>query len=363
MLRRVIAAGIVCGAVWALPSAGWAQIKESSTLVNNLRYTIGGQTFTQTVGANASVHVLDDANPNDLSEVGIDLTGELTPDGSFHYLNNAFCVSQCSVQIDTLIDFTLENIGSTTETIQFNSLVTPGHAAILKSTGSTILNFLFSIEESTSSTFGSVAQLYGAQGQNLDVTNPEIIFNEKSFYDLLPTRGVDNPDIAGGDFNVLNWGATDISVRVQNIAPGETRYLRYRTELLVQNFSSIPCSDLTDCTGVQIAFGDPRKTGGGSSGSGGSSFARMFGALLSDELSNEPIIGRTFEPYVVPLDFVPPGTTPDVPPPTPPVTYGRTFASAAAVPEPASWATMIAGFALLGVMLRRRSSALVALRA
>ena len=40
----------------------------------------------------------------------------------------------------------------------------------------------------------------------------------------------------------------------------------------------------------------------------------------------------------------------------PPLAFTYTIADAVAVPEPASWAMMLAGFGLVGAMMRRRAS-------
>lgn len=134
------------------------------------------------------------------------------------------------------------------------------------------------------------------------------------------------------------WDATHIVLPLNALLEqGDSRLIEYRTR--VTSYTRADCITPTTCLVAYSGFGDPIGRGGGASFAASlqdnmqmSSLGRGgFGAQSLDGPSG--ITGIVFSPQTfVPLELNPGG----------------------AVPEPATWTTLILGFGLLGAALRRR---------
>jgi hypothetical protein len=131
------------------------------------------------------------------------------------------------------------------------------------------------------------------------------------------------------------WDTTPVDLDLGwSLGAGQSQTLNYSTT--VSSFTRAGCitpatklTAATDCLVAFSGFGDPVGRGGGTT----------FAALSTFALAADPefIQKIVFDPVTVPFSF----------------TFG-------AVPEPATWMTMVLGFGLLGAALRRRRVATVA---
>jgi hypothetical protein len=144
-----------------------------------------------------------------------------------------------------------------------------------------------------------------------------------------------------GDMGAIGyaWDATPFSFLIPDewLDPGETRTITYISSVYVETFANVPDSIVT-MLGYS-AFGDPvgRPGGGGS-----------MAAALSAEAFAESIIPNV---EVGSFQFV-----------LPYFQDGRLYLppEGGVIPEPATWAMLIAGFGLVGQAMRRRRTALAA---
>jgi hypothetical protein len=262
---------------------------------------------------------------------------------NFSFLHNQYCVGKCTVFSMTTVTVSLQNLGDTAESMRFDSQITAGHLARQGINPDSTASFDFTVSQFTS---GVTHELYSANGI-ADSTKTEITTSDGVDFNGL-TRSSN-----GDAWNVLDWSATNLNLMLDAIPAGETSILTYSSTTRVATSAS-SCLDLTSCPGVQVAFGDPRNDGGSADLVAKGTRPLFAGSPLA------PVIGRLYSAAEVTTDIV----APDAPlPPTPrtlrPVTYGAPFVSQiAAVPEPASWMMMIAGFGIVGMGLRRRTSSL-----
>jgi len=318
-----------------------AQIVETATITNFYQYSFDQLDLGSEIGVTGSASVRKDHVTADglVSQFGLDLVGTLDG-GDFYFLHNLYCVGTCSVRSYTQIVFTLENIGTEAVNLRFDSLITPGHLGETGVDGASAGQFGFQVVQSGPT---GQSELYYASGST---GYGDIRIENATGLDF------NGHDRQGSDetWQTLDWSATNLNVMLNTINPGETHTLTYTSAVLVESFAD--CSNIANCLGgLQVAFGDPRTTG--------SIGSRMAGpAALS--ASGEPIIGRSYLPYESYARFVE-VTDPNNPPPLPgtpdaypPVDYTRLFSPATPLPEPASWAMMIAGFAAIGGSLRGR---------
>jgi hypothetical protein len=132
------------------------------------------------------------------------------------------------------------------------------------------------------------------------------------------------------------WDTTPVDLDLGwTLGSGQSQTLNYTTS--VSSFTRAGCitpstdkTPATDCLVAFSGFGDPVGRGGG---------IESFASLRSFAAAAEPqfIQKIVFNPVTVPFSF----------------TFG-------AVPEPATWMTMVVGFGLLGAALRRRRVAILA---
>lgn len=155
---------------------------------------------------------------------------------------------------------------------------------------------------------------------------------------------------SGTDFGAL-WDPTNILVDFgggSDLAPGESSTLTYETT--VSSYSLADCTGAGACLISYAAFGDPIGRGGGVTAS-----TAFLKTLLSSVSFDTPgLIRIVSPPEDDPLAFH--STNFGLP------TFHDgvlSFKPVSTVPEPASWAMMIGGLALVGRALRGRSRTLV----
>ena len=128
------------------------------------------------------------------------------------------------------------------------------------------------------------------------------------------------------------WDSTHIVLPLNALLEmGQSQVIEYRTT--VTSFTRADCINPTTCLVAYSGFGDPIGRGGGASFAaalGGFQMSSYGGGVSAFDIN--PITGIVFDPQeFVPFEFI-----------------------ANAVPEPATWTTLILGFGLLGAALRRR---------
>lgn len=125
------------------------------------------------------------------------------------------------------------------------------------------------------------------------------------------------------------WGETDIEIMLNQILEaGQSTSLYYRTTAYASTNTAC-LDDAVTCLVAYSGFGDPIGRGGGIS------LAAARGVRA--QLAYNPITGIVFDPQLID-----------------PFRVKSTVIGGGAVPEPATWMTMILGFGLLGAALRRR---------
>jgi len=326
-------------------SSPFSSLAISSTIDNSYVYSIGSgpqQSFSATGDVRLRLSSNEGGN---LSELGVDLTSRLDGD-SFYYLHNGYCVGTCFVSIVTTLTFTLTNTGADPLAVRWDSLITPGHLAQQGSNGSARYQFLV-IQDPDSTSQVHASAVGTTWGWNDEFSN-------------FPSAGLSGfqsaaySDPGAGHHNAwsfADWSATALNLDLLTIAGNSSTTLIYFSTVIME--STADCTDLSDCDGVQVAFGDPRNTG--------SIGGRMAGPSAFSA-SDEPLIGREFDVYTtkgkIDQMFVEQGA--ELPDPLPSVTIpgysGPSFRSpapAALVPEPASWALLVLGFGVVGWSLRR----------
>jgi hypothetical protein len=151
---------------------------------------------------------------------------------------------------------------------------------------------------------------------------------------------LDSPPISeNSDFLGYIWDTTDIDVIFpSDLAAGEQATLRYETIVETYSRSSCLSENTSSCLVSYASFGDPvSRRVGGTAGRGLGDSMKGFGSL-----TNETPSGIFFDEFA----FRAPVFNPE--------TGGLTFELIGRVPEPDSWALMIAGFGLVGASMRQR---------
>lgn len=339
-------AGAMSGALLATgaqaTSSPYPDLTISAVMQNSYEYSIGGGPM-QSAAPTGDVRLRVNSNVGgNLSEVGIDLTARLDGD-SFFYLHNGYCVGTCSIAMKTILTFTLANTGASPLDVRWDSLITPGHLGQVGSDGTGLFHFIL-VDGNDATGIGEVHQesrgeTFGWYDDFVLGETPLAGFRRDTY-----SEGVGHLNA----WSFADWSATGLNIDLLTIPGNSTTILTYHSSVSMANSSL--CTDLADCGGVQVAFGDPRNTG--------SVGGRMAGptAFLT---SAEPLIGRAFDVFTNEAQLF---VTPDTPLPVPPavlpaVTYGAPFSTPVpppAVPEPASWALLFLGFGAIGSMLRAR---------
>jgi len=321
-------------------TAAPAQIIETATITNFYSFGFDQPGDSIDVATSKTLRVGNVNAGGDVSELGMDLVSSLNG-GDFYFLHNLYCVGTCSVRSYTQISFTLQNVGTEAANLRFDSLITPGHLAQTGVDGQSVGNFSFQVRQFNE--HGNMNELYYAAGST-SYGVPDIETADGKLFSGYDLQGVEEA------WQALDWSASGLNVLLDPIAAGQTNTLVYTSLVTIEHYAT--CSDLANCSGIQVAFGDPRTTGSiGGRASGPSAFSG----------AGEPIIGRAFDSFASYVSFVdvtdpanPPLPARETPDPLPSVNYTSSFSSPPPLPEPASWAMMIAGFAAIGGNLRQR---------
>jgi len=314
----------------------------TSTMNNEYSYSFGGAT-PQVFTPSGDVRLRLDSNiDGNLSQIGVDFTSRLEGD-SFYYLHNGYCVGTCSVSMKTSLTFTLANEGDTAVSVRWDSLITPGHLAQQGSAGTARYQFLVlqgnNADGSSQSHYEAYGDTWGWYDQFSNTGDGLFGFVKDTY-----SEGVGHNNA----WSFADWSATALNLDLLTILPGETHTLLYYS-VITMAMSDL-CTDLSDCDGVQVAFGDPRNTG-------------SIGSRMAAFSAGEPLIGREFEVYTTEgkVDQMFVKSDAPLPDPLPVVTspgYSgpsfKTPALAAAVPEPGAWMMLLLGFGAMGGVLRSR---------
>ena len=347
-VRAVVLAGTVIGVAMTVPAR--AQVVESASILNSYSYTVGSLSGANSNAPGNVALFLSDKTGGYASDLGLGLTASLGQ-GSFSFLQNGFCVGACKAQLTTDVTFTLTNMSAAPVALRFDSLITPGHLGQSNFVGATNAqrgDFAFSVTQDST-------VLYSADGVNSRKPPKVETSDGKAFNNLLT-----DPNLPA--WNVVDWSATPLNINLLTIGAGQTSTFTYHSLLTVAT-TDATCLDTTQCLGYQVAFGDPRSAGAPTLAR--NSLVSTVQGFSTDPLpsfsaaaaaSSSPAVGAAFSPYTVYYAFVPVGS-PLPPPPelTPKVPYDIPYRSVdGALPEPATWAMMLIGFAAIGATARRR---------
>lgn len=271
------------------------------------------------------------------SELGITYTGTADLD-SFFFLHDNYCVGSCRTGSTTIIGFTIQNQGDVSQSVRFDSLITPGHIAEIYGGGNAEFNF------SVLRFNDGFQTLYNASGG----VNSDGIFLSTGNVEFNNQRRQTTEN-----YDLLDWDTTALPVEVGILAGGQSTTIFYVASYFSR--TSADCADVLACDGAQVVFGDPRNNGG-------TNLADTALAATADGALNlvtgRAVIGADYYATEVPFKFV---NSNDpfsfaTPTPTGPIVYDPLYRSRlqGAVPEPTTWAMMIGGFGLLGGAARRR---------
>jgi hypothetical protein len=325
------AAIALLGASGAHATAG---INEVLTATGSWNYSVpGGNPPTSGTGLTKTLDTTQGYTlsgvPGPLStNVQIDYQASIGSGGAFHFLQNGQCKGNCDLHLLVTITDTVTNTTGTTQNLRFDSQITPGHIGFQGVDIGGSASFNFTVSQKNQGAV-SATTLYNASASS-STGDPGPI---------TPLNGL-TAYINGGEF-AYDWGATNIFVNLLPIGAGQTATVTWRSQIDVASRGF--CDDVSVCEGAQVVFGDPRNSGG------------VTLLTLFDSSTDTFVLDRLFDPtnsfaHVNTLDADKPGD----PKPPPPVHYtGGPFA---AVPEPATWAMMLAGFGVVGVTARRRKS-------
>jgi hypothetical protein len=326
------AAMALLGASGAHATAG---ITESLSATASWQYSVPGGNppsngggLTKQVNTTQSYSLAGGAGPFQ-SNVQFHYETVVGTDGSFDFLQAAQCKGNCDMQLLVTITDTVTNTTSSTQNLRFDSQITSGHIGFqgIDLGGSAQFNFTVSQKNGTAP--GPATQLYNASA----------LSGTDDLGTITPLNGL-TTYVSGHEF-AYDWGATNIFVNLLPIAAGQTAKITWRSQVIVNSRGF--CDDLGVCEGAEVAFGDPRNSGG-------------VGLLtLADSSTDTFVLDRGFDPtntfaFVTTTDADKPGD------PKPPPIVHYTGGPFSAVPEPATWAMLLAGFGMIGTTVRRRKS-------
>jgi hypothetical protein len=329
----------------AVLALGWlaAGNAQATTSESAFSTTTGAYSQTDQFGGalqlsqNVQSLLLDGGTPGNLSELGVTVSSTTGANGSFAFDQNLYRLGTGSASLTTTVMDTITNSSDASVFLRFDSQITPGHIAAQGNNSSNVVFFQFKITQ-ISGSLDTV--LYSANGAVNPNGAPSITTSDGSVFNGLESY-------SNGDRRALDWSATNLDLALQPIQASSSTIILYQTTTYVTG--GVPCSALEYCEGTQVAFGDPRHDGGVSNAPQSASFDGLLGPSPT-----VPLIGRLYDPYTTYMDVVPmDAPLPPAPPVLPPVTYTP---PPAPVPEPATWAMLIAGFALAGAVFRRRAA-------
>lgn len=348
-LTACCAPALALSIFWGTPLN--AEVTESSFIQNQFGFAVGPElSFTPQPGGSKETHYVASKIPGARSEVGLNYTATLQ-NGGFFFLHDNYCVGSCATFSQTVITFTLHNNGDSPVNLRFDSQITPGHLAQIFGSAPMDGSFDFTVRQNpvalAPSTNAAVTPpLYQATGtinsDGINLSTGSLTFN-----------GLHTTTDPNGRWKVVDWSTTNLSVPLATLASGATTQVTYTATYQVS--AGAECTNVRNCEGLQVVFGDPRNSGSVSGPVDG------FAPSAGDD-AIYPVIGRDYDPHFITAQFVPVGSPlPGTPPVLGPFNYGPLFAPRADVPEPAIWAMMIGGFGMIGGAMRRRKAGSAAL--
>lgn len=343
-MRRIAGKVRLIGALSVLTALAWiAPVEAQVTTVSlddieNLYGVASGPENSPVIkvgGSQVKAYDVTDV-PGLLSEGGVNYTATAS-DASFFFLHDNYCVGTCSTASQTTISFTITNNDSVPLDLRFDSLITPGHIAQILGDGQVSSNFEFSVTQTYQQEEYS---LYSASG-GVNSDGIYLFQSDRRAFNNTTYTSVD------GVYNLVDWSATNLNLNLLTLAPSESTTVTYLATY--NSFGQVSCDDILACAGAQVVFGDPRNNGGVTSLSSPGSLNAM--------VEPQPVIGADYDPFRItfavrlqsdPLPGDPPGI---IPPP-----YGPLFQPnvLGVVPEPATWAMLLAGVGAIGGAARRR---------
>lgn len=316
LVRKIAQFGAISAilAFSAIPSAQ-ARITESLTSSSGYTYDFAPGNAGSFSGVGSTVALTDTGSDPDLAtEIKLSYQTLVAADASFFFLQNIQCKGFCSVSATTQIVNTITNTGSSSTGLELISNITPGHFGLVQNADTASSGtFVFEITQDVG---GIKKLLYSALGK-VSSLGAFITTSDGSVFNGL--KAYNDPAQIG-----LDWGSTDLSVFLDPLAPGATAILTYSAKTVLNSYGI--CSNVMLCDGVQVAFGDPRNTGG---------IIPSRAAVSASALSTvEPVgfvLDRGFDKARLRLSVI----------------------EVSAVPEPSSWAMLIVGFGIVGAAARR----------
>lgn len=336
-LRPIFSLAALVTLAWTAPVNAQVATVSLDNIENRYGVASGPENspVVQIGGSEVKAYAVTDV-PGLLSEGGVNYTATAS-DTSFFFLHDNYCVGICSTSSQTTISFTITNNDSGALDLRFDSLITPGHIAQIFGDGQVSSRFDFSVTQTFSS---EVFELYSAQG---GVNSDGIFLNTSD------ERPFNNTEYSGvrGVYNLVDWSATNLNLNLFTLESGQSTTITYLATY--ESFGQVSCDDILNCAGAQVVFGDPRNNGGVTS------FSSRGG--LDAMVEPQPVIGADYDPFRITFDVrLQTDPLPGDPPAIIPPPYGPLFQPnvLGAVPEPATWAMLLAGVGAIGGTARRR---------
>ena len=324
-MRSMFLAFVVAAALPLVANAAIVETLSTSTVVS---YQRGNGSYTSiAIGPGASnlyEYSVRDDTPGDPFSLNVSLIST-TEGGDFAFEHNVYVQGTGFALLDTTLTISLTNTGAAPAYLRLNSLIDPGHLAATGSNSGLNTFFQFTVAQDGT-------DLYNVHGSQL---SGEVPPQDLRLAGLHKYTDFNAPQ----PISVADWSATPVNHDLAVIAPGATSIVTYetRTGAYDDSNNATPCVSLATCHGTQIGFGDPGRNGG------------VIGVpqlISGNGKPGSPVIGFHFNPYSVPIAFVPQGTPDPVAPPLLPAP------NYAPVPEPL--AAALFGLATLALAARRR---------
>ena len=284
--------------------------------------------LTQTRGPSTNVDA-SGGTGNSLYSIHFNQQTVTTADGGFLFTTSINAKGNVTSYNDTTLTLTITNNGNGPEHLRFDSQILPGHIGsqnIRRHTSSVNFGeYLFNVKLGSEFIYTN----YGEVRNGVSTITGFTSLNGST-----PVSIADEAQVA----YAADWGATNIDLDLGTFAAGETKTLSYE-QTLYNNITS-DCTDLANCSGVSLTFGDPRRSGG------------VVGAAAVTGAPGSSLIDFKVNPflsYLHVVDFSAPL------PPQPRAPIIPNYNPPSPVPEPATLALF--GVGAFGIALARRARA------